>query len=209
MTQTLASFTHRWEPGQSGRTLLLLHGSGADENDLIPLARQLAPADNLLSPRGKVLEMGAPRFFRRLAPGVFDLEDLRHRTLELADFIDEASQRYEFDRSRVIALGYSNGANIAASLLFERSRAISHAILMRAVLPYEPDHALDLQGRDVLLLAGERDSYSRREVTDKLAAILQKGGARVETNYANAGHELTQTDLVQAQRWLKDHEGTP
>lgn len=204
---TVAGFAHRWEPGQSGRTLLLLHGTGADENDLIPLARQLAPHDNLLSPRGKVSEMGALRYFRRHAPGVFDLEDLHHRTVELAAFLDEAAARYGFDRTRVIALGYSNGANIATSLLFERPEAIAHAVLLRAVLPFEPKDAPKLHGRDVLLLAGERDPYSGRAMTDKLAAILETGGARVETHYADAGHELTAHDLGHAQRWLSERGG--
>src|ERR1700726_3001205 len=110
-------FIHEFVPGSSERTLLLLHGTGGNERDLIPLGRELDPSASLLSPRGKVLESGMPRFFRRLAEGVFDLEDLTRRTHELADFVTAAAQRYKIDMEKMIAVGYSNGANIAASIL--------------------------------------------------------------------------------------------
>lgn len=198
-------FTHRWVEGPPGasRTLLLLHGTGGDENDLLPLGRQLAPDANLLSPRGKVLEHGMPRFFRRVAEGVLDVPDLRARAAELADFVAEASKRHAFDARRVVAVGYSNGANVAIGMLYERPEALAGAVLIRAMSPYEPERAPDLAGKRVLVLAGERDPYSRRDVTERLAAILRSGGAYVEARYAQAGHELSPSDVAAARAWLE------
>ena len=131
-------FIHQFIPGSSDRTLLLLHGTGGSENDLIPLGRELDPAAALLSPRGKVLENGYPRFFRRLAEGVFDLEDLKQRTDELADFVIGAAKHYRFDARKLVAIGYSNGANIAASILLRRPGVLPLAILLRAMVPFIP-----------------------------------------------------------------------
>ncbi len=199
-------FTHRWLPGTSGRTLLLLHGTGGDENDLIPLAKQLAPNDNLLSPRGKVMEMGAPRFFRRHGAGLLDLEDLQVRTQELADFVVRASGAYAFDPEQVVAIGFSNGANIAVGLLFERPEVLAGAVLMRAMLPYEPKHPPALAQCRVLVLAGAQDPYSHRPVSERLTGILREGGAVVEVQYANAGHGLAREDVAAAARWLANNE---
>lgn len=189
---------HRPSPSGEGRLLLLLHGTGGDENDLIPLAGMLDPDAEILSPRGKILENGAPRFFKRLKPGVLDLEDLRVQTLDLAEFVQQKSAG-----RRVTAVGFSNGANIAASMLFETPDALDEAILIRAMLPYSPATVPDVQGKRVLLLAGTRDPYSEPKVTEELARILRAGGADVAVHYANAGHELTQEDVRAARAWLE------
>ena len=141
MSDVSLSFIHRYEPPAraDAPTLLLLHGTGGDENDLLPLGKNLMPDAGMLSPRGKVLEQGMPRFFRRLAEGVFDVEDLKRRTSELADFIAEAAEHYTFDARRVIAVGFSNGANIAASLLLSRPSVLSAAVLFRAMVPFVPE----------------------------------------------------------------------
>ena len=200
-----ADHVHVWQPGAPGaaRTLLLLHGTGGDERDLLPLAGVLDPGANVLSPRGNVLENGAPRFFRRHAPGVLDLDDLARRTRDLAAFVRDASRRHGFPLEGVTAVGFSNGANVAASLLFEEPDVLRDAILIRAMLPYRPKEPPRVAGKRVLLLAGERDPYSRRDVTEELASILRSGGAQVETHYAPAGHELVREDVDEALRWMQ------
>lgn len=197
-------FAHQWVPAPDpdAPTLLLLHGTGGNEHDLVALGRQLAPRANLLSPRGKVLENGMPRFFRRLAEGVFDVPDLKARALELADFVAAASRAYGFDAARVHALGYSNGANIASAVLLLRPEALAGAALLRAVVPFEAADVPDLRAKGVLILAGRRDPYSRSPVTETLAGIFQRAGADVQVHWAEAGHELTQVDLLAARDWL-------
>lgn len=198
-------FEHVFEPGDGSSpwTLLLLHGTGGDEHDLLPLGRQLAPGTALLSPRGKVLEGGAPRFFRRLAIGQLDIPDLLARTDELARFVADAAAEYELDRARMVALGFSNGANIAASLLFRHGGLLRGAALLRPMLPYEPDPQPRLDDTDVLIDAGEQDPYSPPESRDRLAEVLRAGGATVTTHVEpRAGHGLTQNDLSQTARWL-------
>jgi predicted esterase len=201
-------FEHLFEPGTSGWTLLLLHGTGGDERDLVPLGRQLAPAAALLSPRGKVLENGMPRFFRRLAVGQLDVPDLLERTDELAAFAGAAAAAYELDPARIVALGFSNGANIAASLLLRRPEVLRGAALLRPMLPYEPDAQPDLDGTDVLVDAGEGDEYSSLDQTERLVQILRTAGARVAVHVEpGAGHGLTQNDLAQAARWVGELTG--
>lgn len=170
------NFIHRYVPAtQHGLpTLLLLHGTGGDENDLIPLARQLLPGAALLSPRGKVLENGMPRFFRRLATGVFDLDDLKRRTAELAEFVARAGAAYGLDAP--VALGFSNGANIAASLLLTKPEALNGAILLRAMLPFEPQPLPKLTGKPVLLLSGAEDEMIPAAASQRLAAVLRAAG---------------------------------
>lgn len=197
------TFEHAWRPQPGAtRTLLMLHGTGGDENDLLPLATMLDPKANVLSPRGKVLENGAPRFFRRHGMGQLDLEDLALRTQELADWVRWASERYGFPVDGVCAVGFSNGANIAAAMLFERPEVLGSAVLIRAMLPYRPAHTPQAKGKRVLVLAGTHDPYSQRPVTEELASILRAGGADVTTRYARAGHELTQQDVEAAREWL-------
>ncbi|HVT56971.1 MAG TPA: alpha/beta hydrolase [Thermoanaerobaculia bacterium] len=194
---------HRFVAGTSGGTLLVLHGTGGDENDLLPLARELAPEANLLAPRGPVIEAGMPRFFRRLAVGVFDEADLGRRTAELGRFLRAAAARYRFDPARVLALGYSNGANIAAALLLTDGSALAGAVLLRAVLPFEPQQLPDLAGKRTLLAAGRRDPYAPVERVEALADQLRRAGAAVELAWSDGGHGLEPGELDQAAIWLR------
>ena len=196
-------FVHIYEPGNSARTLLLLHGTGGNEHDLLLLGKELDPAAGRLSPRGPVLENGQPRFFRRFAEGVFDLEDLKRRTDDLADFILGAADEYQFDLSQLVAVGYSNGANIAASVILQRPGAIRTAILLRAMVPFEPERLPDLRGTRVWLAGGKQDPIIPRENTERLALILSEAGAEVNGHFFDAGHGLTNAELVLAKRWLE------
>jgi predicted esterase len=203
-TQDLG-FTHVFEPGSSDWTLLLLHGTGGDEHDLVGLGRQLAPAAALLSPRGQVLEQGMPRFFRRLAVGQLDIPDLLARTDQLAAFVAEAALAYDRDPGKVVAVGLSNGANIAASLLLRRPGTLRGAGLLRPMLPYEPEQIPKLTGTDVLIESGESDPYSSAEQVTRLIEILRDGGAAVtQTVEPGAGHGLTQGDLQRLAAWVTE-----
>jgi predicted esterase len=195
-------FIHEFVPGNSQRTLLLLHGTGGNERDLIPLGRELDPSAALLSPRGKVLEHGMPRFFRRLAEGVFDLEDLKKRTNELADFVTTAAKHYGFAADRVVAVGYSNGANIAASMLLLRPEILSAAILFRAMVPLIPERPPNLSRGRVWIGAGTDDKIIPTSETKRLAELLRKAGADVTIRFFQAGHALTVDDIDTARQWL-------
>jgi len=183
-------------------TLLLLHGTGGNERDLLPVASMLAPDAGVLSPRGKVLERGMPRFFRRLAEGVFDLEDLGRRTIELADFVAAAAAHYGFDPRRVVAVGFSNGANIAASLLLLRPETLGGAVLFRAMVPIVPDPLPTIPGTPVLLSNGRLDPLVSPAETERLTALLREAGADVTLAWQQAGHELTEGDIEHARDWL-------
>lgn len=198
------TFRHVFVPGKSGRTLLLLHGTGGNEHDLLSLGRDLDPEASLLSPRGKILENGLPRFFRRLAEGVFDENDLIHRTHELADFIAEAAAGYAIDPGKIHAIGYSNGANIAASLLLLRPETLAGAALLRAMVPLVPDTLPDLNGTPVLLMSGHHDPMVPAENSRRLASLLSEAGANVTLRFENAGHQLTEYTLDATRRWLAD-----
>jgi phospholipase/carboxylesterase len=202
---------HRWEPpAESGApTLLLLHGTGGDENDLLPLARLVAPAAAVLSVRGNVMEQGMPRFFRRLREGVFDLDDLHRRTAALAEFLAAAGARYGFTPASLYALGFSNGANIAASLLLSQPAAMAGGILIRAMVPFEPEPAPDLSGRAVLLSEGRMDPLIPAAGAERLAAIFEEAGADVELAWQPGGHALTQGDVTVARRWLSQQAARP
>jgi len=197
-------FIHEFVPGTSNRTLLLLHGTGGNERDLIPLVRGLDSRAALLSPRGKVLENGMPRFFRRVAEGVFDLDDLKKRTNELADFVAAAAQRYGFTADKVVAVGYSNGANIAASMLLLRPETLHGAILFRAMVPLVPENLPDLSSVPVWIGAGSEDPIIPTSETQHLVELLRSAGADVTIRFFNAGHGLTNIEVETAGRWLKD-----
>ena len=195
-------FIHRYNPAAdaSRPPLLLLHGTGADENDLIPLGEMLAPGAALLSPRGPVLENGMPRFFRRLDEGVWDREDFKTRTAELAAFVTRARQAY--DLAPPIVLGFSNGANIGWSLMLHDPAALAGALLMRAALPFDPRPLPDLTGFPVLLLSGKDDPLVPPDQPALFAALLGEAGADTTFETLPAGHGLTQPDLALAQAWL-------
>jgi phospholipase/carboxylesterase len=199
------TFIHRFEPATApGRApLLLLHGTGGDENDLLPLGRTVAPGAALLSPRGRTLEAGMPRFFRRLAEGVFDEDDLVRRTHELADFVEQA--RAEYGLPAPIALGFSNGANIAAAILLLRPQALSGAVLLRAMSPFVRPPAAALDGKPVLIVSGSFDPIVPEENAARLAATLTEAGAAVEHRNLPTGHGLSQADLRLARDWFAQH----
>ena len=184
-------------------TFILLHGTGGNEDDLIPVGQMLSSSASLLSPRGKVLENGMPRFFKRLAEGVFDMEDLKFRTKELADFVKDASNTYSFNLNKTIAVGFSNGANIAASLLLSYPETIKGAILFRAMIPFIPENMPDLSGKKVLLSAGTFDPIVSKSQIEGLLNILQKSGADVTLKWQQSGHNLTQKDIFDAKEWLE------
>lgn len=204
------SFTHRWEPRDgSANTLLLLHGTGGDENDLIPLGDLIDREASLLSPRGQVLENGMPRFFRRLAEGVFDIPDLKARTADLGDFISAASARYGFNTDSVTAIGFSNGANIAASLLLLRPGLVKQAVLLRAMVPLEVTPLPNLAGTRVLIVAGERDPIIPPENSERLAKMLKDAGADVTLEWSPVGHQLTRSDVDVSRAWLHAGAAAP
>jgi phospholipase/carboxylesterase len=196
-------FVHRFLPGApNAPVLLLLHGTGGDENDLLPLGEALLPGAPRLSPRGKVLESGMPRFFRRLAEGVFDLDDLRRRTHELADFLEAADQAYSLSGRRPIAVGLSNGANIATSLLLLRPGSLSGALLMRPMVPLVPETLPDLSGVGVQINAGQVDPLVPPPQSEALAKLLTDAGARVKLHWIAGGHALTREDVDTGKEWF-------
>ncbi len=207
MTFPTAEFIHRYVEGPTpgGPTLLLLHGTGGHEEDLLPLGRALLPDANILSPRGKVLEQGMPRFFRRLAEGVFDLEDLRLRTDELARFVEASATQYGFRAERVIAIGYSNGANIAASMLLQVPGLLKRAVLFRPMVPFVPPTLPDLAGIAVLVSAGELDPIVPSTSSRALSELLRRAGADVEERWQRTGHGLVNADIAAAREWLTAH----
>jgi predicted esterase len=196
-------FIHEFVPGSSNRTLLLLHGTGGNERDLIPLGHELDSNAALLSPRGKILENGMPRFFRRLAEGVFDVEDLKQRTNELADFVAAAAQHYKLAVDKFVAVGYSNGANIAASMLLLRPEILDAAILFRAMVALVPEDLPNLSSVRVWIGAGDEDPIIPVSEAQRLRELLRRAGADVTIRFANATHGLTDADVRIARRWLE------
>ena len=200
-------FVHRWIPSDgANETVLALHGTGGDENDLLPLVGAVAAGKNVLSPRGKVLEMGAPRFFKRRAEGVFDLDDLVARTNELADFVIAAATAYGFDPSKVVALGYSNGANVAGSMMMLRPEVLAGGALLRAMKPFEPADVgaelPDLSSARVLVISGARDPIVPPGSAEGLVELLRRAGAAVSVHASPAGHELIRPDLDLVAEWF-------
>lgn len=200
------AFLHRWVPTAgvaAAPTLLLLHGTGGDENDLLPLGRMLNAGANLLGPRGRVLENGMPRFFRRLAEGVFDVPNLIAETEALADFVGAASVAYGFDARRVTAVGFSNGANIAGGLLLLRPGVLQAAILLHPMVPLIPATAPDLARTRVFIGAGRQDPLCPVEETECLATLLRGYAADVTLHWEPGGHSLVQAEAQAAADWLK------
>jgi phospholipase/carboxylesterase len=201
-TTTELSHLHRFIPQtSSGKPpILLLHGTGGDENDLLPFGQTVAPGAALLSPRGKVLEGGMPRFFRRLTEGVFDEEDVRRRANELADFVQDARDAYGIDAP--IAVGFSNGANIAAAMLQLRPEILAGAVLLRAMVPLKEEPHADLDGKPVLILSGSTDPIVPAWNSARLATTLNAAGASVDHRTLPAGHGLSQADVSITKTWL-------
>src|ERR671911_2467751 len=201
-------FIHQFIPSSATQdkvTFLLLHGTGGNEQDLIPLGRELNPRAAMLSPRGKVLESGMPRFFRRLAEGVFDIEDLKFRTHELADFVEKASKVYSFNLRYAISVGYSNGANIASTMLLLRPEVTFSAILFRAMVPFIPEKVPNLMGKNIFIGAGEYDPIVSPEQAKMLFRLFKDAGANVILHWQkNSGHELGYDDISAAKDWLSD-----
>jgi len=189
----------------SSTTFLLLHGTGGNEEDLISLAYELDQSAAILSPRGKVLENGvAPRFFRRLTEGVFDVEDLKFRTNELANFVKNASNTYGFDMDHLIAVGYSNGVNIASSMILLRPEVLSAAILFRAMVPLLPQVLPDLTNKHIFMSSGLHDPIIPKQETERLIGLFKKAGAKVSLHWQNSGHELRMNEINTAREWLSN-----
>lgn len=195
---------HIFEQGTSNTApvLLLLHGTGGNERDLLPLAKMLSPESSVLSVRGNVLENGMPRFFRRLSEGVFDEADLVFRTSELNAFLDEAVEQYGFDRNRIVAVGYSNGANIAGSLLFHYKDSLAGAILYHPMVPIRNKELPDMTGLPVFIGAGTNDPLCTAAETEELTGLLQGAGANVELHWDHNGHQLSATEVEASKQWL-------
>ena len=200
-------YTHRFIPAPESpprHVLLLLHGTGGNENDMIPLGRDLDPAAAILSLRGNVSENGMPRFFRRLAEGVFDAEDVVRRANELADFVSVAATKYSFDPRSLTAVGYSNGANVASAVLLLRPGILTRAVLFRAMVPLIPPHQPALSDTRVLICSGQHDPIVPVENVERLAAMFRQAAADVTLRWEEAGHQLVFAEIAAAKNWLAE-----
>lgn len=208
MSQQQLSFIHRFEPGGADEMppLLLLHGTGGNEADLLSLGKAVAPGSALLSPRGKVLEHGLPRFFRRFAEGVFDEDDVRRRADELADFVGEAREAYGL--AAPIVVGLSNGGNIAAALLLLRPDVLAAAVLLRAMMPFADPPMMDLTDKPILLISGDTDVLIPIDNAERLAEELSRNGAVLRHEILHTGHRLTEADIALIRAWIEEHAGT-
>jgi len=205
MSEKNLTFTHRFIPATDpaiSETLLLLHGTGGNENDLLGLGSRLRPGAALLSPRGKVLENGMPRFFRRLAEGVFDVEDVKRQSHALADFVAEAAKAYGLDEHNITGVGYSNGANIAGGLLLLRPETLGAAALLRPMVPLLPEKQPDLRGKEVLILSGRADPIATPTETSRLVKLFSDAGATVKAHTQPGGHQLSDEDVRAAEGWF-------
>ncbi|MDQ1471200.1 MAG: phospholipase/carboxylesterase [Bryobacterales bacterium] len=200
----MPEFIHQFVKGTSPVTILALHGTGGDENDLLPIVRSLAPGASVLSPRGRVSERGAFRFFARLAPGVFDEKEIRVRAAELAEWISSAVTEHGLDPAQIYALGYSNGANIATALMLLHPGVVKGAVLLRPMAVIRPEPLPALADAPVLLVAGNQDSTMQAGEADKLGRMLAEAGAAVDFAMQDAGHELTPQDFTLVKRWLAE-----
>ena len=201
----LQNFVYHWVPvAGAEETLLLLHGTGGDENDLLSLGQMLNPKANLLSPRGPVQENGMPRFFRRLAEGVFDIPDLMQRSRELKEFISAAAVVYGFDAEKVTAVGFSNGANIAGALLLLYPGVLKSVVLLHPMVPLTPDELPRLNGTRVFIGAGSQDPLVSHAETTRLSALLKKAGVEVTLFWSNGGHGLSREEIQAAALWIQN-----
>lgn len=198
---------HIFEKGKDLKrpTLLLLHGTGGNELDMLPLAGMIDQEASVLSVRGNVLENGMPRYFRRIAEGVFDEEDLIFRTKELNEFLNDAAKEYKFDRKNIVAIGYSNGANIAASLLFHYEYALKGAILHHPMVPRRGIELPNLADTSVFIAAGTNDPICPAEESTELKSLLENANAEVQIHWENYGHQLTQSEIAAAQKWYEEN----
>lgn len=199
----LNGFIHKFIRKSGKRTLLVLHGTGGNEDDMIPLAEEIDPNDSILSVRGKVLENGMPRYFRRFSSGVFDLEDLKFRTFELANFMQIAGRKYGFHPKSVVALGYSNGANTATSILLLKPECLEGAVLLRAMLPLVPESLPNLSEKRIFLSSGKFDLITPKLKVTELEELLLKAKAKVTTNWEDSDHSLTQEEVQKAHTWIR------
>jgi phospholipase/carboxylesterase len=202
---------HMFEQGtlQEAPTLVLFHGTGGTERDLLPLAKRISPESSFLSLRGNVLENGMPRFFRRLSEGVFDEADLIFRTKEVNDFLSQSARDYGFDRGNLVAIGYSNGANIAASLLFHYQHAFKGAILHHPMVPLRGIHLPDLSDVSIFITAGKNDPICSPRETEELEGLFRHAGAEVRVHWENFGHQLTSSEADTAAKWFREKFAFP
>ena len=195
---------HIFQKGDSSKPVfLLLHGTGGNESDLLPLAEIIDPNASILSVRGNVSENGMPRFFKRLAAGVFDEEDLKLRTKELYEFIQESAENFSFDSKKVVPIGYSNGANIAANLLFHYENIFEKAILFHPMVPMRGIDLPDMSQTSVFIGAGENDPICLPEETKELANLLHSAQASVFIQWEKMGHQLTRSEVDSAKKWYE------
>ncbi|WP_170008317.1 alpha/beta hydrolase [Bacillus fonticola] len=199
--------THIFQKGTDSTkpTLLLLHGTGGNEKDLLPLQSEIDSTASVLSVRGNVSEHGMPRFFRRIAEGVFDEEDLIKRTGDLHSFLDEASEQHGFDRHNVVAIGYSNGANIAASLLFHYQNTLRGAILYHPMVPRRGITLPELHNTPVFIGAGKNDPLCKPEESEELKKLLEAAGSTVDIAWGTSGHQLTMDEVKASRVWYERH----
>ena len=204
-------FVHRFEPATvpGAPALLLLHGASGDENSLIAFGKAMAPGAALLSPRGQVIERGMARFFRRDGEGGFDQADVEARTNDLVLFVERACTAYQMPRAKLVAAGFSNGANMAASLLLRCPEAFCGAALMRGMVPFTPQRPVDLQRRPVLILSGVDDPIVATDEVAELADIFRAANAEVTLNWETAGHTLCQGDVLIAFDWMRKFFDVP
>jgi predicted esterase len=204
-----STFIHRYIPAshssETAHTLLLLHGTGGDEHDMLPIGRLFGENLNLLSPRGKVSEFGAARFFRRLAEGVFDVEDMKVQATDLQHFLLAAAREYSFNASTVTALGYSNGANIAGALLLRYPTLLKSAIQFRPMIPYEPPADWSLPQTPVFASSGMLDPTVSLDHSQRWAMLLGQAGARVSFQAVRVGHQLTNEDIEKSVAWFTEN----
>jgi predicted esterase len=201
------SYIHTYEPGQGegqDATLFLLHGTGGDEDALSGLGRMLLPGANQLRPRGNVREQGMARFFRRFAEGILDIDDLKQRTNELADFLLRASEVYGFDGRQVIVAGFSNGANIASSMLLLRPEVLRAAILLHPMFTFEPQSLPDLRSKPIFIGAGRFDPLVPSAQTEQVADLFKRAGAPLQLFWHNGGHEVSLEEVKAAKAWIEE-----